>query len=403
MFESGNDAVAVDEAFAAPLITPGTKPQVVTASIGLCEQALDAAFGTAGIVAVERNLELAAATGITMVVASGDTGSADCSDSQGGVLDGLAVDYPSSSAWVTSVGGTNVRLDAANRIVGQEVWNDTTAQLAAGGGGLSQLFYRPAYQTGVVGPNRRAVPDVSMLGDIAPGYAVFCSAAAPGCQGWRSVGGTSAAAPLVGGGLALIDQDLAAHGREQIGMANPLLYSIAHSPFGPSVFSDVTLGSNDVGPYIPGGDGRPLGCCGATPGFDEASGWGTLNLAALDRRLVTELPKSGTASVAIPGRQQPINAGRLAFRLTCTRGCRAYGFGFALIGGGTTLNLRSARYRFGRQGTKLVSIRFTGAQERHLRAAAAAHKRIVFELFGAALAATGRLGNVSPARALVII
>ena len=140
-----------------------------------------------------------------------------------------------------------------------------------------------------------------MLADIAPGLAVFCTANAPGCQGWRSVGGTSAAAPLVGGGLALIDQDLANHGRAQIGMANPLLYSIARSPTGAGVFSDVTQGSNDVGPFIPGGAGVPLGCCTAGPGFDEASGWGTIDMGALDRRVLTLLPKSGTASISIPG------------------------------------------------------------------------------------------------------
>jgi hypothetical protein len=242
-----------------------------------------------------------------------------------------------------------------------------------------------------------------MLADIAPGLAVFCSANAPGCQGWRSVGGTSAAAPLIGGGLALIDQDLASRGRQQIGMANPLLYSIARSPAGAGVFSDVTQGSNDVGPFIPGGDGEPLGCCTAGPGFDEASGWGTIDMGALDRRVRTLLPKSGTASITIPGGQQPVSAGRLAFRLGCTRGCRAYAFGFASIAGGATLNLHSARFHFARAGTKLESIRFTSAQERRLRSAVAAHRRVAFELFGAALTSTGRVGNVSPARTLVII
>lgn len=403
VFESGNDAVAVDEAFAAPLLTAGTKPQVITASIGLCEQALDAAFGSAGILAVERNLELAAATGITMVTAAGDTGAADCSDNEGDVLDGLAVDYPSSSPWVTAVGGTNVHLNSANQIVSQQVWNDTSAQLGAGGGGLSQLFYRPAYQNGVVGPDSRAVPDLSMLSDVAPGYAVFCTAAVPGCQGWASVGGTSAAAPLVGGGVALIDQALTAHGREQIGMANPLLYSIGRSAAGASVFSDVTQGSNDVGPWIPGGTGQPLGCCTATPGFDEASGWGSLDLAALAQRALTMLPKSGVASISIPKSQQPVSAGRLSFRLGCTKGCRSYAFGFAAIAGEATIDLRSATYRFKRAGSQVQAIRFTGAQESRLRAAEAAHKRIEFELYGGALNATGTLGNVSPGSELVII
>jgi hypothetical protein len=123
-------------------------------------------------------------------------------------------------------------------------------------------------------------------------------------------------------------------------------------------------------------------------------------MAALDRHVRTLLPKSGSATIAIPGGQQPVSAGRLVFRLGCTRGCRAYAFGFASIAGGATLNLHSARFGFARAGTKLESIRFTSAQERRLRSAAAGHRRIVFELFGAALASTGRVGNVSPAARL---
>jgi hypothetical protein len=375
---------------------------VVTASIGLCEPVLAEAFGAAGVLSVERNLELAAATGITMVVASGDTGSADCSDAQGNVVDALAVDYPSGSPWVTSVGGINVRLDPANQIVSQQVWNDTGVQLAAGGGGLSQLFARPPYQNGVVAANARSVPDLAMLADVAPGYAVFCTAPQSGCHGWRSVGGTSAAAPLVAGGIGIVDQDLERHRREDVGLANPLLYAIGRAAAGPSVFGDVTQGSNDVGPYIPGGDGRPLGCCSAGPGFDDASGWGSVDLARLDRRALTMLPRSAFASVSIPAGQQPVKAGRLLVRLTSTKGT-AYAFGFASIAGGATLDLRSARYRFGRPGSKLVAIRFSRSQERRLAAAVAAHRRVGFELFGAALDAAGAVGNVSPGRDLVII
>jgi kumamolisin len=195
VFESAGDAVGVDRSFAAPLVQPGAKPQVISASLGLCEPAMAEAFGASGLLSVERSLELEAATGITTVVAAGDNGSADCVDQSGNVLDALAVDYPAASPWVTAVGGTNLRLDPGNGIQTQTVWNDAGAELAAGGGGLSALFYRPRFQIGVVPPNRRAVPDVSMLADIRPGYSFFCTAVHAACKGWRTVAGPARRLP----------------------------------------------------------------------------------------------------------------------------------------------------------------------------------------------------------------
>lgn len=397
VFESRSDAVAVDQAFVAPLVTAGTKPQVISASLGLCEPAMQAAFGTAGIRAVERSLELAAATGITTMVASGDSGSADCTDDQGTPIDALAVDYPSGSPWVTSVGGTNVQLNAANQIVSQQVWNDTSAQAAAGGGGLSGLFYRPPYQNGVVSVNRRAVPDVSMLADIGPGYATYCSAHTPGCRGWRTVGGTSAAAPLLAGGMAMVDQDLHRHGRELVGLANPLLYTLGRSGAGANVFADVTQGNNDVGPFIPSGGGQSLGCCSANPGFDWASGWGSVDLAQFDQWALRMLPSIADVSLRIPRPQRPVAKGRLTAKLSCTTKCTAYAFGYVAIAGGPTLDVHSANYHFRSRATKRVVVRFSAGQEARLRSALARHRRVTIDLFGAAVDAKGKLGKVSAA------
>jgi kumamolisin len=402
VFESRSDAVAVDQAFAAPLLQPGAKPQVISASLGLCEPAMDQAFGSAGILSVERSLQLAAATGITTVVASGDTGSADCADPQGTPVDALAVDYPSGSPWVTSVGGTNLSLDPSNRIAAQAVWNDTTDQLAAGGGGLSLLFYRPPYQKGVVAPNRRAVPDLAMLADIGPGYAIFCSAHQPGCRGWRTVGGTSAAAPLVAGGMALVDQDLARRHREPVGLANPLLYRLGRSTASAGVFLDVTQGGNDLGPFIPGGDGQPLGCCSANPGFDWATGWGSLDLAHFDQAATTLLPRIADVSLGVPSPQHPVANRELVVTLSCSRRCTALAFGFVEVKGKPTIDLESARYHFQSRGAKRVVIHFSAHQEAELRAALAGHRRITAELFGAAVDRAGKLGRVTSGKAFRI-
>jgi hypothetical protein len=46
------------------------------------------------------------------------------------------------------------------------------------------------------------------------------------------------------------------------------------------VFSDVVVGNNDVGEFIPG-NGQPLGCCSAGPGYDQATGWGSVSFPSL--------------------------------------------------------------------------------------------------------------------------
>ena len=87
-------------------------------------------------------------------------------------------------------------------------------------------------------------------------------------------------------------------------------------------------------------------------GFDAASGWGSIKLAAASTGWPSRCSRSRrTVSLAIPGRQQPVKAGRLAFRLSCTRGCKAYALGCRLDRGRRADQyLRSANARFARAG-----------------------------------------------------
>ena len=321
VFESGADEASLLKAAVAPIITPNAKPQVISESLGQCEAYQD----PAGFTASERGFRLAAATGVSYLAASGDHGSANCVDNKGNQADQLGTSYPASSPWVTGVGGTNFTLDANNLISNQVVWNDgADAPGWAGGGGYSTIFKRPSYQNGVVTPNARAVPDVSMLADSPPGYAIYCTApecTAQGGPSWQQVGGTSAAAPLLAGGVALVDQDLHRKGREFLGFLNPLLYELGKSGSAGSVFHDITSGTNDVGTTIPGGSGKALGCCTATPGYDPASGWGTIDLAHYGQLAAQLLPRIANVSLSIPGRQTPVKARTVSGRLSCSSAC----------------------------------------------------------------------------------
>lgn len=326
VYEAAPDAAHVLRALTAPLQSSGYKPDVISVSLGLCESDTIAAVGKAGVAATESALQEANAAGISVLGASGDGGSAGCigtSSTDNTPLPKLAVTYPSSSPWVTAVGGTNFDLTAQNQISSQVVWNDGSAQPGlAGGGGFSTLFTRPRYQNGVVTQNQRALPDLALLADVGPGYDVYCSAGAD-CdgRGWTTFGGTSAATPLLAGGFALVDQLLRERDLQPLGLANPLIYKLAETPPGglPVVY-DVTEGSNDVGPFIQS-DGDPLGCCNAAPGFDEASGWGGINLAQFATDAGAAQGKLAKVTMTLPPHQHPFMAGGVVARVRCNASC----------------------------------------------------------------------------------
>jgi kumamolisin len=384
VYEVHPDAADTLRALTAPLQNPGHKPQVISASLGLCEQQLVGAVGVTGLLATESSLEMAAASGISLLASSGDQGSSDCTDPTGSPLPELAVNYPASSPWVTAVGGTNFMLSAGNQIQSEVVWNDAPAQPSGGGGGFSRAFRRPSYQTGTVSQNARAVPDVSMLADVAPGYAVYCTTvdcAAADPNPWTTVGGTSAGTPLLAGGLAIIDQELLVRGRQGLGLVNPLLYAVGRSSAAGAVFNDVTVGSNDLGPLI-SASGAPLGCCSAKPGFDVASGWGSVKVGALSLLALATQPPIVGVSLSLPGHQRPVASGRILATVACTGRCLMASSAGVAIGRSKPFTVSSAEYLLSSRGHRTIALKFSPGQIARLRAGLAHGQKIVATVYG---------------------
>ena len=407
VYEASADAASTLAAFAAPLQNPRRKPQVISASLGLCEADAYDGTGLAGIDATQRVLEVAAASGVSLLAASGDDGSADCETGAGEPIDSVAVNYPASSRWATAVGGTNLSLNAANQITGQSVWNDTTLTLAAGGGGVSSLFSRPAYQKGVVPANRREVPDVSMLADLLPGYSIYCTAA-PECLNaensspWLTVGGTSAATPLLAGGIALVDQMLRTSDHENLGLLNPLLYELGGSSAAASVFDDITTIGNDTGPYIPGGNGRPLGCCGATVGYDDASGWGSVAIASFAQQASLRVPEIVNFSLSLPRRQRPVAHGELLAGVSCSAACAIGAVAEVKVGRSKSFVVVSKLFHRRSRGRERIALKFSKGQLRTLRSALAQHRKIVATVYGARIDALGAIQHQTAGHKLLI-
>ncbi|MGH2868951.1 MAG: protease pro-enzyme activation domain-containing protein [Solirubrobacteraceae bacterium] len=269
------------------------RAQVVSVSWGECE----AQLGVSDARAENTLFEQAAAQGQTIVAASGDSGSEDCNAGGGLPQTQLAVDDPSSQPLVMGVGGTT--LSSLGPRPGESVWNDggnvagSLLQPGAGGGGISGLWTMPGgqfnaslglnvlaagangAQCGAPGGYCRQVPDVAADANPATGYVIYWngSGTSPGqTAGWQVIGGTSGAAPVWAALVALADSSPAC-GRAPLGDAIPALYRSASADYA-GTFNDVQSGNNDFA-------GTNGGRYAAGPRYDEATGLGSANAAAL--------------------------------------------------------------------------------------------------------------------------
>jgi hypothetical protein len=229
-------------------------PENAFAGSGLNQQSLDANFTPPGV---------------TFVVASGDSGAYG----NGGFQ--VTTDYPASSPNVVSVGGTSIVIDSAGNYPGtgpsgEVAWGSgaSSGTSGGGGGGLSANESQPTWQRGVVPTSvdptgARAVPDVAMDSGSAQQYDVFTStlsgsSVSASAVGWLGDAGTSAAAPIWSGLIAIADQGRAlAGGTPMTGNTQtlPALYSLPAADF-----HDIVNGNNGYA---------------AGPGYDLTSGRGT--------------------------------------------------------------------------------------------------------------------------------
>jgi kumamolisin len=269
---TASDAVMFNQAFIqAAQQYPGS---IISMSLGICET-FSQVWNSSDLIAMNSTVASIEAKGSTVFASSGDSGGLDCTpDSDAGQVPQssfVGVEVPAVLPAVTGTGGTALTTDAAGNYIGETTWSEPFLSQGTGGG-TSQIFQRPSWQTGVgTGGqfdtnNGRQVPDVSSDSDPATGNFIVENGKAD--EG----GGTSLAAPSWAGFTALMDEYLKAHGDPPVGFFNPILYQLANSPQPFAPFHDVTLGGNDFYP--------------ATPGYDMATGLGSPNVFNLARDLV---------------------------------------------------------------------------------------------------------------------
>ena len=241
---------------------------IISESLGACEP--DTPSGHRNTYAAIQ--DRASAQGMSHFVASGDSGAYTCGEDQD-----PAGSFPATLPTVTAVGGTTVFESVQGIYFKERAWGSPLDESGTGGG-PSQFYPIPDYQKNVTqaaGHGQRQVPDVAADGDPATGFHIVFN----GHDG--QVGGTSAATPLWAATVALINQDLKKKGLRQVGFANPALYWMGanQSGFPAKPFHDVTTGNNLL--------------FDAGTGWDFATGWGSMDGAALDAAWILYIKGGG--------------------------------------------------------------------------------------------------------------
>ncbi len=299
--------------------------QVLVVGYQACESTVGKQTGETLL--INQIYEQAAAQGITVVAAAGNSGPAGCEvpGTAAKATTGFAVNQYASSPFVTAVGGTDFYYavtpltywGAANSgtytsalgYIPEQAWNDSTNQanpsvLLAGGGGVSTIGLDgtatpepiPSYQSSntkaaAISKTARILPDVAFfagsgandtLGYNSTAY-LFCMQSTD-CTGntpqFTYSGGTEASAAVFAGAVALTVANKNAGTRYGLGNVNPALYSLLT---GTNVLHhDITIGSTAVDCSGGNNCGKGAVMTGYTAGsgYDAATGLGSFDITS---------------------------------------------------------------------------------------------------------------------------
>ncbi|EGC34780.1 hypothetical protein DICPUDRAFT_152956 [Dictyostelium purpureum] len=302
-----NSSAEIDDILQWAIAIAGTEnpPLVNSLSYGMTEFNVDKYLGNGYMARSEIEFQKVALRGITIVIASGDSGAGDLGGEPMSTdnCNTLHADWPSNSPYVTSVGSIYFTpyavpicyeptsaggVNCQSNTIGEVGVSLDYGMLWSSGGGFSNFtttaFYQEDFvssyieklnELNVVPPSNiwnskgRAYPDFSSVGHNL--YVINGGE-------WLSVDGTSASAPIFAGMITILNDIRLNAGLPALGFINPLFYQIYREH--PEAFYDVVVGNNRCGLS----DFKPF-CCDsgytAVSGFDTVSGLGRPNMEVL--------------------------------------------------------------------------------------------------------------------------
>lgn len=252
-------------------VTIGTvtyRPSIVSCSWG----APEIYYGSTLLNGINQALKALTDNNVNVTAATGDNGS---NNGVGGSAN--YVDFPSSSPYATAVGGTT--LYSPNNVYDS---NTTEVAWSSGGGGISSLNPKPAYQAAIAGAGRSS-PDLAAIADPNTGVLFLINGQ------YEIIGGTSVASPVIAGFLAAINCQV---------FINPRLYNQTSQQISQN-YHDVTTGTN--------------GGYSASAGYDNCTGWGSINGV----NLATVLGSVLVSGITLSPSQVVLNIGQTS-QLTAT-------------------------------------------------------------------------------------
>jgi kumamolisin len=199
----------------------------------------------------------------------------------GGAWSSSSEIYPADNVYLTSVGGTDLETTGPGG-----TWSSETAWVDGGGGISPDKYAIPFWQTATASScsecsiEYRNGPDVSANAN----FTFYVCADQTACTA-NFYGGTSFAAPMWAGYLALVNQQAVADGEPTLGFINPALYDIGLGSSYDTDFHDITSGNNGYA---------------ATTGYDLATGWGSPNGSNLITGLINTIKTPGFGLTASP-------------------------------------------------------------------------------------------------------
>ena len=191
-----------------------------------------------------------AAQGQNMFVAAGDSRAWPA-----------GLDWPQDDPFIVSVGGTDLTTTGPGG-----AWATETGWIDSGGGIAPDNFAIPSWQTAAAAGCSSCSKTIRNGPDVAANANFTFYVCDLGSCTANLFGGTSFAAPMWAGYLALANQQAVQNGQSTLGFINPELYTIGGGTAYKSNFHDITSGNNGFS---------------ATPGYDLVTGWGSPNGATL--------------------------------------------------------------------------------------------------------------------------
>jgi kumamolisin len=190
--------------------------------------------------------------------------------------------WPADDAYVVSVGGTDLTTASA-----AGPWESETAWVDSGGGISPDKIAIPSWQqlSGVINSSNKGSttlrngPDVSANAN----FTFYTCADQTTCLA-NDYGGTSFAAPMWAGYIALVNQQLVADGKATIGFLNPTIYSQNVTSDYATDFHDITSGTS--------------GSYSAVTGYDLVTGWGSPNTGLIAALTGATAPSGFTLSAS---------------------------------------------------------------------------------------------------------